>query len=523
MKKVTRILAVVLALCMGLALAACGGGSADTGNAESGGSGEAQAAPVSKDLVVGTPISTQGFDPATSNNGIGLNLVYERLFRLDPATGEVKGALAESWEWLDDAHSQLKIKIREGATFSNGSPVTAEDVLFSLKYYLEAGSNLATYFNNYDYDNSEILDEKTLVLHYINPTGSALNLLCLGEIQCKAYYEEKGADAFWDAPVGSGAYTCSENVSGDHATYVRRSDYDGTMPEAETITVRSYAEPSTMFIDFENGDLDAAFDLEITDTDRAVADTSGAYTVTLQPDYDTNMFVLSDNVDEFKSDLVRQAIALGVDWQAVAEASYGQNLCTLATSILPEGMKYKINVGTYEYNPEKAKELMKEAGYENGFDILLIGMSDPAGERMAVTIQGYLAALNINMTTEFDELTVAVVKLMKGESNCMVKSIPGGATAQDPDQVLDLMKKTSTNLSCRVNNDEFDGYIMGGLYAIDEEVRADQYAKAQQWAYDNCWVIPVCDTYTSYVTKTGIELKTNSGSYPDLTLVHYAE
>lgn len=530
MKKIKRSIALLLAALMLISLAACGasgteneGGSArnedssgekEGGFAENeGGSGET----ANKEITVGTLNTDQNFEPAFGNNGIGFYLVYETLFDFNSDTGELENLLCEEYEWVDD--TTLKIKLRENATFSNGDPVTTEDVKWSLQYYIEVGSNLSTYFANYDFDNFELTDDKNMVIKYNQPLGPALNYFSLCRIQDKSYYEEKGEDAFWAEPVGSGPYTVSENVSGSSTTYQLRDDYWGEKPDAEKITVNYYSEASTMYMDFENGDIDVAVDLDNTDAERAQKDTSGNVNLVIQSDPDTVCFVMPSYKAEFTDIRVREAIAIGVDWENVAKSAYGI-LYVPATSTLPEGVQYKVDVGSYEYNPEKAKQLLEDAGYGNGFTIKLIMMNDVAQTRLAEAIMGYLSELNITLDIHAEELTVAVGAMMSGESEAMIKAVPGGATCMDPDQEFDMFKMSSTNLAASIKDEELDGYIMGGLNTVDEEERADNYKKAQEWIYENMWAIPICETTGAYVYNNRLTLNVVSPTYPNLRYAH---
>lgn len=499
MKKHTKIICMLLAICMLASLAACGG------------SGGTQAA--EKAITVGTTNAGQDFEMAFGNNGIGYRLVYEYLFQFNADTGNLEPQLVDTYEWLND--TQLKLTLKD-AKFSDGEAVTTEDVLFSLKYFIDQGSNQSTYFTNYDFDNFEIINEKTMVIHYFEASGPSLNYLTLAPIQNKSYYEQNGQDAFWDKPCGSGPYKVVENVSGAYTVYQLRDDYWGTKPEAEKITVRIYSEASTMYMDFENGAIDAAFDIDVTDAERAQNDSKA--NLVLQASPDCVMFVMPSFKAEFQDIRVREAIAIGVDWDKVGKAAYGA-MCEAADSTLPNGVQYKISVGKYEYNPTRAKELLAEAGYADGFSIRLVVMNGQTG--LAEAVQGYLKELNIDLNVETYELSVAVPMMMKGESEAMLKSSPGGASCMEPDQIYDLLKASSTNVCAAIPDEELDGYLMGGLYSVDEAERAAYYEKAQQWLYENMWAIPICYTMGAYVYNSRITLKTMSTTYPDLRYVHF--
>lgn len=470
-------------------------------------------------LTLGTPNATEGFDPASDNNGIGMSLVYETLFVYNPDTETLEPQLAESYEYLDD--TTLQINLRKDATFSNGDPFTAEDVLFSLYRFIDVASNLSTYVDVYDYDNCEIVDDHTLILKYYEPYGPGVNYLS-GQFKMlnKEYVESTDADAFWDAPVGTGPYAVVENVSGSHTTYALRDDYWGEAPEAKTITVRNYSESSTMFIDFENGELDLVIEVGTNDVNRLLADEVADCTYKIQSIRDVYMLCLSEYVEYFQDVRVRQAIAHALNVEEIADVAL-DSLALEATSVLPEGVAFKIDLDGYEYNPELSKELLAEAGYPDGFELNMVITQDPVSPIMAEAIQFYLEQVGIKLNIQAYDFPTAIPMFMAGETDMCLKNAMGGATLGEPDQILDTLKASSTNAAIRISDPEMDGYLMNGLYTIDEDARRENYENAQKWVYENVTNIPICEAAKCFAYRNYLSLKTNSVQYPDLTFVHF--
>lgn len=535
-----KFITLLLALAMLLSMAACGQGTASeaastpasaaapaeapdaapapeqAADAEEAPAEAEPAAPPKETVTLGWTYSPEDFEPAFSNNSIGLDNVYESLFIINPDTGSVECMLAESYEWEDDV--TLKISLNPNAKFNNGDPVTPEDVLWSMQYYIEAGSNLSTYYTNYDFENCEIIDDTTFILKYFEPYGPAINYLTLAKIQNKSYYEEFGEEAYWDKPCGSGPYEVAENVSGSHTTYRLREDYwnPDMMPDVKEVIVKSYPEVSTMYIDFENGALDIAWNIDTADAERAQA---SGYNVTIQSDLDVKMFNLASFKEEFQDPLVREAIACAVEWDLVGETAFGI-LCSPATSTLPTGCDYKIDTEPYTYDPERAKELLKQAGYEDGFDIHFVLVSDVKNTRMAEAIQAYLADVGINFTFDSYDIPTAIPMFMTGQTDGIIKTAQGGAFCLEPDQIYDTMKASSTNISCAVQDEEFDGYLMDGLYSVDTDVRKECYENAQTWIRENYWAIPICESAAAYVCADGVSLNAANMLAPMIRFIH---
>lgn len=529
-----KTLALLLALVMALGMfSACGAtATSEAAPAESAATSvgapaeeaaDVPAEPVSHDLVVGTIQAPGSVDPCGSTNLIGRQLVFDSLFVMNPATGEIEGQLAESWEYVDDC--TLKVVLKEGATFSNGEPVTAEDVLYSYQRYIEANSQSSSYFMVYDFEASRAEDARTLYLVTYEPYGPGISNLLNRGIVCKSWCEGiENEDVWWDAPVGSGPYTIVENVSGSHAKYALRADYWDTanVPEAETITVRSYAEAMTMAIDFENGDLDACFQLDETDARRFQDNPVEGVNLQIVPIKDTYMLCLPEYIPAFDDVRVRQAIAYAIDMEAVADAGMGV-LALPASSIIPAGVNYHVDIGQYEYNPEKAKQLLDEAGfdYNQTFNIVLV--QNATNQRICETIQFYLGEVGIQMTVESCDLPTAIGHFMKNETDMSLKETTEGAPDLEPNRILDTMLETSTNGGVRITDPEFASYLNGGLNSIDSEERANFYKQAQEWAYENCRSIPICDKAAAFAYRTDriADFQTASVVYPNFRLVHF--
>ena len=163
---------------------------------------------------------------------------------------EVEPCIATEWNWVDD--TTLELTIRDDVTFSNGDALTPDDVLYSLSRFIYENDQFDPGYDVIDFDASTVDGSKlTLKLKEVD----ADFLLELANDRWASVvnedYVKANPDSFWDAPCGSGPYTCVENVDGSHSTYQRREDYWGDLPSASTVTVQNYSEATTMMADFE--------------------------------------------------------------------------------------------------------------------------------------------------------------------------------------------------------------------------------------------------------------------------------
>lgn len=516
MKKTTAILALILSLA--LLLCACGTGTSSTDTpaeaptnapsaetpSDSDPGDTTPEAPSAQTLTVGTLDSADGFDPTTNSNcGLGLTLVYDTILILDYDTNEVKPNLATSFEFTDDL--TFVMEIREGVYFSNGELMTPEDVVYSLSRFVFENSQFETGYSNIDYDATTI-DGNTITLKLYEPDPDLIYSLSndrWASVLCKSYVESSSADAFWDAPVGTGAYVCTENIAGSHATFERRDDYWGDAAAASTITIRFYTELTTMMVDYETKVLDVALDIGQSEYDIAE---SGAYadTVTkLFPAYDILSVTMPQYMDVFNDIRVRQAIALALDAEAITNAVFG-TLGTVADSCLIEGVEYYVSTGVNEYNPERAKELLAEAGYGEGeLELLMLFPGMPTNEKAGTIVQAQLAEVGIKLNVETGDFATVIPRLMNNECELGLSGTGGGTYVAG--KILTLISDKGTNASQTIADEEFNAFIREGNTSIDPAVRAEAYKNAQEWVAENYWYIPISYSNGATIYHTNVD------------------
>lgn len=506
-----RMISMLLALTMLLGLAACGGGEPSVGSTaenpapaataekpEAAGSQavepENPEVPVEdsgepKELRVGTMDSTDNFDPCSNSDcGLGLMLVYDTVLKLNYETMEVEPCIATEWNWADD--TTLELTIRDDVTFSNGDPLTPEDVLYSLSRFVVENDQFDPGYDVIDFDASTVEGNK-LTLKLTEVDADFLFELANDRWASVVNedYVKANPDSFWDAPCGSGPYTCVENVDGSHSTYQRREDYWGDLPSASTITIQNYSESTTMLADFETGTLDIALDVGEIDYQTAV---DGGYGEDVQgktfKTWDLLALCLPQYMDIFQDAKLREAISLSIDTEAITNAVYG-SMGQPADSILISGCDYYEPIGVHEYDPEKAKKLLKEAGYENGLDLKVVIPSMPANDKCAEIIQAYFSEVGINLSVESYDFATAIPILMANGTDISIFGTGGGTyTAK---MITTTIGATSTNGGARVEDKEFNDYLNAAATSQDPKVRQENYTKAAQWAYDNYWTLPI--------------------------------
>lgn len=500
-----KTLALILSLSLLLALlSGCGGGTtsnASTSGTSGNSSGESSAGDTTLTVGIlnGNSAGSDGFDPISTTNSVGVNLVFETLVDIDPETSEPVGILAESWSYDDDTH--LRVKLYDDATFSNGDPVTGEDVYWSwYRNISENGSNAGN-LDFIDWDNWEFVSDKEFVISYKEAFGPAINYMTMRcfSVMSKAAMENATSDDYWSNPVGSGPYTVKENVSGSYSSYVRNEDYwnPDTMPEATEITIRNYSDASTMYIDFETGSLDVAWELDVTDAERAAEGLENAKLETVS--LNNVIGIAFPEYTESLSDIrVRQALAYAMDVEALTEMGYG-TLATVSSTIIPSGIQDALDTGVQEYNPDKARELLEEAGVSN-LTLNMVIVDSPANERIATALAAYFQEVGVTLNVEPCDLATAISHFMNCETDIVLNS--GSVVTMDTYEALMMTLSTSTNATIRITDESYNEDLLAGRASSDEAQRTQSYEEAQQWLHDNYRQVAICEPTLAYVYRT---------------------
>jgi len=371
-----RTLALILVLVLALSLFACGKTAApeDPKTPEAGvpsgdAPGEAQT-PVKDTLVVAIEQEGNDFDPQNSGMAFSsssiIRNVYDPLIRNNP-DGTVYGVLATEWEWINDGMA-LRFKLRENVYFTNGELFTADDVLYSYQVRFPT-SSMGKSETIFDFENMEKVSDYEVIIPLKKQASDALNQLTHMKY---SIMNQKAVEAAGDkagiTPVGTGAYVLKEWVQGDRTVLAVNDKYWGEAPRLKEITIRVIKESSQAQIELENGNVDAViFSVGNNDVLRVMnGEIPGLKTISIWNGVNCLQFNFKKEFANNK--LVRQALNHCVDREALSKAdSNGLNPPAYQPGI-PTHACYIEEYNTeipYEYNPEKAKELLKEAGYEN--------------------------------------------------------------------------------------------------------------------------------------------------------------
>ncbi|MDD3368949.1 MAG: ABC transporter substrate-binding protein [Lachnospiraceae bacterium] len=400
MKK--KLLAALLCVAMTVSLTACGGSSASTDTAADAGTTEAGAeagttatgdVPAHKEeLIIGTAVDINSLDLQNQSdqiNNICLKLTHQTLFDLDADTNRIP-CLATEATWIDD--NTIEIKLVENACFSDGTPLTAEDVKFTFDMALESpvAGNLTGLIS------TDVVDDYTVHMNmesYSNDFMMSLTYIPFG-IQSKAAYESGMEEPF---KIGSGQYVFDEWLEGEQVSFVKNENYWGSDPGvSDRITFKPYLEASSRVIALQNGEIDVCIDPPANELQYLEEDEN----ITVYEQAGTRLFYFAFNCEKapWDNQTLRQAVACAIDRDAVLQAAvYGKG--TPQTTILNRGLfGFYDDMEGFDYDVERAKSLMAEAGYADGgiTTTLTIANSSPY-TNIAQVIQANLKEIGIDV------------------------------------------------------------------------------------------------------------------------------
>ena len=352
-------LSVLFALCIMLFSGCSSGEVKDTSNKDTTAGDNASNSDGGKirtEITIGVSsdvVSPDPHDQNDTNSNRVIRMMFDSLVYSD-VDGTIKPALAESWETVSD--TEYRFKLREGVKFHNGYDLTAEDVVFSLERQMNS-PKVKTFVSAIESVTAD--NEYTVTVKTKQPYAPLLYNLSLPQssIVCGKHFDELTAAGrkYSEQPVGTGPMLFSSWLPNDNFTVTAFDEYWGEKPKATRISVRVIPESSSRTIALETGEIDIVE--SVPAVDKTVTQTSTSVTYA---SFNTRKAPL-DNVK------VRQALSCAVDKQAIIDViceGYAQQVNTIYPPAMPS---FDESIDLYPYDIERAKQLLTEAGFPDGF------------------------------------------------------------------------------------------------------------------------------------------------------------
>ncbi len=480
-----KIISFLMALVMLFSLAACGSDGGTTTKAN-------EDRKVKETLTVtisGEPTSLCPHAVGQLNAYIVDFCLYDTLLKKD-SSGKISANLATSWEQVDDTH--IRLHLRDDVKFSNGDKMTAEDVVFTIKTITEHATTKSTYAR-FDGENTKAEDDKTVLLVLKQPFAAVYDFLThpYSSIIDKKVYEAVGADKYGQEPLGTGPYVMEKWTSGSNILLKRNDNYWGEKGNSAYINVKIIAEQSNRFMELETGGTDIALSISTNDAKRLAEDKN--LELKTVPSYQVVFIALNQTKDETSNLKIRQALAHATDTKQIAQLVYGEYGQVGDSAMAPGVPEYQSQT-IYEYNVDKAKALLAEAGYPNGITLTGRVQTNADFEKIAGMIPNMWAKAGITIEIPvYDKATYTEKGKENGGTNISVSS-QNATTGNAYQAVGTMFTTTATNGLINNRDEKLEDLIKAAGAEFNDAKRKELYGEVQKYIIENVMIIPVAFT-----------------------------
>lgn len=401
-------------------------GAAQLAAAQSSGDTPPYGGTFTKSLNYGDPGS---LDPIVKNEVAAIMVMmnmYDRLVKVNPVTGQVEPGLAESWNISEDGLTYT-FYLRDNASFHNGRPITADDI----KYTLERLSNpvnasprvnllvgvagLEAFQSGAasDIAGLEVVSPYVLTIHLDQPKPTLL--FDVGDpmagIVPREEVERLGLD-FGRRPVGSGPFKFATWRADDEIVLEANLDYWAGRPYLDRVVFRIMREEATRDAEFMAGNLDA-MTIGEAQYARYSNDPFWQQYIIEVPELFTRALFLNNTVSPLDNAKVRQALNYAIENRLIVERVLSNKAYPATGPLQSSSPAYNPDLVAYPYNPERARELLREAGYPNGFELEVLATA--AGSVVVEATMGFLADIGVDVRIVRLESTTLFERVRAGD------------------------------------------------------------------------------------------------------------
>lgn len=437
----------------------------------------AQTAPV----IVMQSADANTLDPTMNRETPTFNVllnIYDGLLFKEP-DGSISPALAESWQRVDDV--TWNFTLREGVTFHNGEPLTPEAVAFTINRILdpEVESPIRRGFSFIESIEitSEITGDNTFTITTTSPQPLAESYFAELLIIPPAYFQEVGADVFAENPVGTGPFVVTNWQRDVAVELVANEDYWRGVASIPALEFRPVPEAMTRFSSLAAGEAD----LVVNVPSSLVASIQSNEDLRLETVAGARVIFVGINTlldTPLQDPLVRQALNYAVDVDAIIAGILG-GLATPTTTLLTDiDLGYNAELSPYPYDPDRARALLAEAGYADGFTVRL---ETPNGRyvsdvQVAQAIAAQLEDVGITVDFAVREYGAYVGDLFSGNAPDLF-FLGWGNAVFDADFILYPLVRTDELLSF-YSNETLDALLDEATSSVDPAARQEIYEEA---------------------------------------------
>jgi peptide/nickel transport system substrate-binding protein len=433
-------------------------------------------------------------DPYYNSQRTGMVVAFHAfdcLVHRDPTTMEIGPALATAWKQVDP--TTIDFTLRKDVTFQNGDPFTADDVVYTITTIIhDKRVAIPAYYTSFA--GAEKLDDFHVRVKLTGVSPAVLEYLAMvTPIWPKAYREKIGADAYARAPIGTGPYKITK-VDGTTQIDMERFDgyYAGSpkgKPAIRYIKIHEVPDATTEMTELLGGRADWIWGYNADQFDN-IARTGHLEALrfgTMRVHYVTLDAAGRTGADNpLTKPKVRQAIILAIDRATMARQLIQGDSQVIDTPCFPTQFGCDVSAAVkYPYDPARAKQLLTEAGYPNGFDTLLVSYNPP---QLGAALQNYLKAVGINLRVQQLQIGAATNKMEAGEAPMFMGSW-GSNSVNDASAFMPYF--LGGGLDDYANDADVQTLLKQAGASVDPELRRRAYSEAIRLATERVDFVPL--------------------------------
>ncbi len=467
-------------------------------------------------------------DPADVTDGESITVmdnIFEGLVKYKPGTTDIEPCLATSWDTSPDG-LVWTFHLRKGVKFQDGTPFNADAVVFSYERQRDKNHPFHKY-GKWEYwgwcfseiKKTEKVDDYTVKITLSKPFAPFISTMAMFTMfVVSPTAANKWKDQWFMHPVGTGPFKFVEWVKGDHITLEKWDGYWGPKPKIDKLIFKVIPDPSARLLALKKGEVQG---MEFPNPDdlKSISDDPNL-TILSEPGLNVGYLAMNMGKDTpgfqkpFADVRVRRAINYAINKADIVKNLYKGTAIVAKNPIPPTLWGYNDQIQDYEYNPEKAKELLKEAGYPNGFKTNLWAMPvsrpymfDP--RKIATAIQADLKKVGIDAQIVSYDWGTYLQKTENGEhAMCLL-----GWTADyaDPDDFLyvlldpDAATVGSAGNVAFYRNPKIHELNMEAQSTTDHEKRVEIYKQEQVIIHNDAPWVPLAHAKQTLVFRSNVK------------------
>ena len=522
------LVSLMMLLIMSLFLAACGADDAETSSSETSNDSSTNTDSSTTDnsssstpqvLVFGRGADSVSLDPGIVTDGESFKVtqnLFETLLNFGEQDTTINPGLAKEWEVSEDGLTYT-FQLQEGVKFHDGTDFNAEAVIKNINRWKGGKEEDFYYFNSmFKAEGEDIIKDVTaegdytVVFTLSRPQAPFLKNLAMSPfgIGSPTAFEAAG-DKFGDNPVGTGPFKFTDWKRNDSITIEKFEDYwQEGLPKLDKVIFRSIPDNSARLNELMAGNIDLADGVNPSDGKTVEGDST--LQLIERPSMNIGYLGLTNTRAPFDNKLVRQAVNYAIDKQAIVDAFF-EGRAEVAANPMPSSISgYNDAISPYPYDPEKAKSLLAEAGYD-GKEIELWAMPVPRpympdGAKVAEVIQKNLEDVGIPSKIVTFEWATYLEKAKNGEADAFMLGWTGDNGDAD-NFIYTLLDKDNigSNNYAYYTNEEVHELLIQAQSETDENVRNELYKKAQEIIHDDAPWVPLAHSTPLLAAKAGVK------------------